>query len=82
MCEMKRAMAIDRGRAMSRAKAAAQMVPKTRGPTSPQKPEPSAEISAGSARKAGRLSATRKIATAARTARIAIPATSVETEKI
>src|SRR3954463_351927 len=78
---MNRAMPMDSGVAISRAIRAAQMVPKTSGHTQDQKLVALLGSSPGPANRAGMLWTTRKIATAARVARISDPATIVLVEK-
>src|SRR5215207_11531456 len=78
---MNSAMPIEIGSAISSASAAAQMVPKSSGPTYAQKLESRIEASSFVATSAGRLCTMRKIATAARVTRIIDPAKTAEPEK-
>ena len=66
---------------MTRARIAAQTVPKTRGPTYDQKFVVSRLALSPVATKAGRLCAMRKMATAASVTRIMLPANTAEREK-
>ena len=79
---MNRAIPRDSGSAMSSARKADHMVPKTSGATYAQKLDGEPLSSLGSAVSAGRLWASRKIATANRASRMMTPAVSANPEKM